>query len=56
MVHMSKREVVKFFMVFMKTDSGLLDSGLLKLFLFLILAVLFCIENYSNFLKHSKDH
>lgn len=38
MVHMTKREVVKFFIVSMKTDSGLLEAELL---LFLILAVLF---------------
>lgn len=52
MVHMTKREVVKYFMVSMKTDSGLLEAKLL----FLILAVVFCMENYSNYLRHSRDH
>lgn len=41
-----------FLMVSMKTDSGFLE---VKLLLFLIFAVLFCIENYSNHLRHSRD-
>lgn len=49
MIHMTKKEVVKFFMVCMKTDSGLIET---KSFNFGIIIL----HRKLWKLLHSKDH